>query len=360
VFGDEVLAVLRADRRKMVREVFGTRPVHRLPKHDRSFNPLRFFRRRLSRGRVLLLPLLLAWRTLRSLGWLVGRVRQVVREVLDPELAMQRREGGEAPFAVALRKIHRMKAPGLLEAIRMRLLLDPEYAGAPAGWSAGAAFAAEPPCERDLRFLHVRERDAAQLRELAAAARAQVTALHAQQAVRPLACGDAAGEQAATMAWLCDVDRCRTLARAEGWLAESTVQLVRQGVGDGMVQRLWMAMCGLCVRHPVDAWAQRHPRGLAAVELRALRAAYAVDLGGARAVVDAWLALPPGASPDEACDAALRRAAALGPAVRRDLMALRAIQSLAVLDIRNYRTIVFRLGEYEADGESFAVCGVLP
>jgi hypothetical protein len=46
--------------------------------------------------------------------------------------------------------------------------------------------------------------------------------------------------------------------------------------------------------------------------------------------------------------------------VRRDLMALRAIQSLAVLDIRNYRTIVFRLGEYAADGESSAVCGVLP
>jgi hypothetical protein len=360
VFGDEVLAVLRADRRKMVREVFGTRPVHRLPKHDRSFNPLRFFRRRLSRGRVLLLPLLLAWRTLRSLGWLVGRVRQVVREVLDPELAMQRREGGEAPFAVALRKIHRMKAPGLLEAIRMRLLLDPEYAGAPAGWSAGAAFAAEPPCERDLRFLHVRERDAAQLRELAAAARAQVTALHAQQAVRPLACGDAAGEQAATMAWLCDVDHCRTLARAERWLAESTVELVRQGVGEGMAQRVWLALRGLCVRHPVDAWAHRHPRGLAAVELRALRAAYNADRGGARAVVDAWRALPPGASPDEACDATLRRAAKLGPAVRRDLMALRAIQSLAVLDIRNYRTIVFRLGEYAADGESSTVCGVLP
>jgi hypothetical protein len=94
--------------------------------------------------------------------------------------------------------------------------------------------------------------------------------------------------------------------------------------------------------------------------LRALRAAYNADRGGARAVVDAWRALPPGASPDEACDATLRRAAKLGPAVRRDLMALRAIQSLAVLDIRNYRTIVFRLGEYAADGESSTVCGVLP
>jgi hypothetical protein len=273
---------------------------------------------------------------------------------------MQRREGGEAPFAVALRKIHRMKAPGLLEAIRMRLLLDPEYAGAPAGWSSGAAFVAEPPCERDLQFLHVRERDAAQLRELAATARAQVTALHARQAVRPLALGDHAGEQAATMAWICDVDACRTLAGAERWLAEAAVQFVRQGLGDGLLRRAVFAMRGLVVRHPVDVWARRHPRGLAAVELRALRAAYADDVAGARAMVDAWRELPTGLAPDDACDATLRRTAAVGAAVRRDLLALRAIQSLAVLDIRNYRTIVFRLGEYEADGESFAVCGVLP
>lgn len=139
LFGDEVLEVVRIDRRTMVREIFGTRPVHHLPQQDRSFNPLRFYERRLSRGRVLLAPLLLALRFLRSFGWLVGRVRRIVREVLDPELAMQRREIGQAPFAVAQRKIHRMKAPGLLEAIRLRLELDPVYAGAPAGWSGGSA-----------------------------------------------------------------------------------------------------------------------------------------------------------------------------------------------------------------------------
>lgn len=360
VFGEETLAVVRADRRTMVREIFGTRPVHRLPKHERSFNPLRFFRRRLSHGRMLLLPLLLAWRALRSLGWLVGRVRQVVREVFDPELAMRRREAGEAPFAVALRKIHRMKAPGLLEAIRMRLLLDPEYAGAPPGWSAGASFAAEPEFERDLRYLHVRERDAAVLREQAATARARVTALHAHLAVQPLAVGDAAGEQAATMAWLCDVENCRTLKGAERWLDETLPTLIRRGFADGMLRRAWFALRGALVRHPVDAWAQRHPRGLTALALRALRAAYAEDVAGARAVIDAWRALPIGAVPAAHAEATLRALAAAGPAARRDLLALRAIQSLAVLDIRNYRTLVFRLGDYAADGESVAMCGELP
>ena len=114
VFGEEVLEVVRFDRRTMVREIFGTRPINHLPKQERSFNPLRFYERRLSHGRVLLAPLLLVWRFVRTIGWVVGKVRQIVREVLDPEVAMQRREIGEAPFAVALRKIHRMKAPGLL------------------------------------------------------------------------------------------------------------------------------------------------------------------------------------------------------------------------------------------------------
>lgn len=351
VFGQETLAVVRADRRTMVREIFGTRPVHRLPKHERSFNPLRFFRRRLSHGRVLLLPLLLAWRSVRTFGWLCGRVRQVVREVLDPELAMQRRDAGEAPFAVALRKIHRMKAPGLLAAVQMRLQLDPEYSGAPAGWTAGAAFAAEPEHERDLRYLQLRERDAARLRDLAATARARVTALHARLLARPLAAGGPAGELAATMAWLGDVDGCRTLADGERWLAERLPALARAGRGEAVLPRLWLLLRAAFVRHPVDAWARRHPRGLAAVELRALRTAYAEDQHGARALLDAWRALPPGVAPDAHADGALARMAAAGGAVRRDLMALRAIQSLAVLDIRNYRTLVFRLGEYEADGE---------
>ncbi|MFO1029711.1 MAG: hypothetical protein U1F60_01410 [Planctomycetota bacterium] len=358
LFGDEVLEVVRIDRRTMVREIFGTRPVHQLPQQDRSFNPLRFYERRLSRGRVLLAPLLLALRFLRSIGWLVGRVRRIVREVLDPELAMQRREIGQAPFAVAQRKIHRMKAPGLLEAIRLRLELDPVYAGAPAGWSAGAPFADEPEFERDLRFLHLREREASALRDQAAVVRQQIEGLHAALAGLPeLATGTpsadqrAAGELAVGCAWIADQDGARTLWFAERWRNEVLAGLVAQRARLSLGRRAWLWLRARFVVHPVDRWLGRHGRGLDRSSMLALQVAWHQDLGGARELLTAWAALPSGASPAQAAIATLRTAFRRGPAIRRDLMALRAVQSLAVLDIRNYRELVFRLGDYGGDGE---------
>jgi hypothetical protein len=56
----------------------------------------------------------------------------------------------------------------------------------------------------------------------------------------------------------------------------------------------------------------------------------------------------------------MRRAFADGAAVRRDLLVLRAVQSLAVLDIRNYRDLVFELGQYAADDEDPALGSALP
>ncbi len=366
LFGAEVLAVVRADRRTMVREIFGTRPVHNLPKHERSFNPMRFYRRRLSHGRVLLAPLLLLWRFLRSVGWLVGRVRQIVREVFDPELAMQRREIGEAPFAVALRKIHRMKAPGLLEAIRMRLAVDPVYAGAPVGWSQGEPFADESPVERDLLFLHLREREAVRLRDAAVAVRAQIAGLHAALAWLPSlgegadadAC--AAGEFAVSCAWVADQHDARTLLFAERWRTDVLPRLQREGERPSWASRAWRIVRSAFTVHPVDRWLERHGQGLTGDAIAAVHSAYAQDLHGTRSLLDAWRRLPAGASPAEHAIATLRAAYRQGGAVRRDVMALRAVQSLAVLDIRNYRDLVFALGDYGSDGEDAALGGALP
>ena len=72
------------------------------------------------------------------------------------------------------------------------------------------------------------------------------------------------------------------------------------------------------------------------------------------------MALPAGASPAATAIACLRDAFTHGDAVRRDLLALRAVQSLAVLDVRNYRDLVFRLGDYAADGEDPRLGGELP
>jgi hypothetical protein len=366
LFGAGVIEVVRLDRRTMVREIFGTRPVHNLPKHERSFNPLRFYQRRLSHGRVLLAPLLLGWRFLRWIGWLIARLRQIVREVFDPELAMQRREIGVAPYTVALRKIHRMKAPGLLEAISMRLHLDPVYAGAPAGWSSAEPFAAEPEVERDLLFLHLREREASELREAATLVRHHVAALHAAIGWLPplgaAADGDAraAGELAATCAWIADKDDVRTLLHAERWRTEVMPILLAQGPKGTRWQRCWRFLRRRFVEHPVDRWLKRHGRGLPASARAPLRHAYERGRHGVRALIDAWVLLPDGASPAATAIECLRQAYRHGASTRRDLLALRAVQSMAVLDVRNYRDLVFQLGDYAADGEDSRLGSSLP
>lgn len=370
VFGEDVLEVVRFDRRTMVREIFGTRPVNHLPKHERSFNPLRFYETRLSHGRVLLAPVLLVWRFFRTIGWVVSKVRQIVREVLDPEVAMQRREIGEAPFAVALRKIHRMKAPGLLEAIRMRLRIDPVYCGAPAGWTPDTDELGEPEIERDLRFLHLREREAVQMRDAAAQVRREVAALHAIVAWLPplhmKSLGEPdrerrrAGELAVTCAWIVNKDDARTLLAAERWRIEVIPDLLQLDERPSLTRRGWLALLGLFVKHPVDLWVERHGRELPKHALQVLRVGYAKNHRETRAVIDAWHRLPAGVTPASHAIETLRQVYRHGPAVRRDILALRAVQSLAVLDVRNYRDLVFRIGDYESDGEAPELGRALP
>ncbi|MGK0302892.1 MAG: hypothetical protein ACI89X_003778 [Planctomycetota bacterium] len=370
VFGQDVLDVVHFDRRTMVREIFGTRPVNHLPKHERSFNPLRFYEKRLSHGRILLAPLLLIWRFFRSVGWLIGKVRQIVREVLDPDVAMQRREIGEAPFAVALRKIHRMKAPGLLEAIRMRLRIDPAYSGAPIGWTPDSDELGEPEIERDLRFLHLREREAVQMRDDAKKVRRDVSALHAIVGWLPPLHLESqgvpdrerrrAGELAATCAWISNKDKVRTLMAAERWRIEVVPTLLELEERLSITKRLLGVIVGCFVKHPVDVWLERHGKDLPKKARSALRLGYSRNYRETRDVIAAWHRLPADVTPANRAIGTLQRVYRHGPAVRRDILALRAVQSLAVLDVRNYRDLVFRIGDYESDGEDPELGRALP
>ena len=81
--------------------------------------------------------------------------------------------------------------------------------------------------------------------------------------------------------------------------------------------------------------------------------AWSMDIGNTRSIVGAWQSLPNGVAPSE-------RATQLAVAIYCTNGALRAVQSLSVLDVRNYRDLVFRLGGYEEDGEDPAVSQALP
>jgi hypothetical protein len=89
-----------------------------------------------------------------------------------------------------------------------------------------------------------------------------------------------------------------------------------------------------------------------------LRAAYEDDRR-VRRTIDALRAIGAGSDPVVAAVARMEETFRQGAEVRREIVSLRAVQSLAVLDIRNYRELVFELGDYAADGvDSAAACGL--
>ncbi len=365
LFGTEVLRALRADRRNMVRAIFGMRSAQQLAGSTRTFNAWQTYWARLSHGRILLLPILLPARALRLLVWVVARIRQIVREVLAPQLEMRRREDAVTTFSVALRKIHRMKAPGLLEAISMRLDVDPVYSGAAAAF--GEAQAGEPvELQRDLDFLLLHERERATFLAAAERNREQVARLHAAlQWLPQIGDPDASaaakndGELAVTIAWITDRERVRTLTSAEAFRVMELPGILA-GEGDvRLLRRVAWWVCDLVSAHPVDRWLIQQRIPVSRRGARRLRAAWLRD-SGVRAVIQAWNELDPGADPVAVAAGRFREIWRQGAEVRRQLVSLRAIQSLSVLDIRNYRALVFDLGAYAEDGEDPSLARNLP
>ncbi len=371
VFGPEILEVLQLDRRNMIREIFGTRPLHRLPQSKRSVNFYRFFINRLSHGRVLLAPILF----LGAVWWLVksgiSRVSGIVHEILSPETANARRGSGRAPFRVALRKIHRMKAPGLLEAMRMRACFDAAYCGAPPTWSFGVVLEEVPEFERDMDFLQMRERERAVMGSIAADNCRHVEQLH--DIVRDLHVFEGIfddemdrklAERAVTIAYITDRDNLRSLFQAERWIDRELAQFdspdVKIKVSWAQSCRAWLRRG--CKAHPVRRLLETKlaDRALSKRGRRNFENAWSMDIGNTRSIVGAWQSLPNGVAPSERATQLAVAIYCTNGEVSRELVALRAVQSLSVLDVRNYRDLVFRLGGYEEDGEDPAVSQALP
>ncbi|MBI4603873.1 MAG: hypothetical protein HY721_18105, partial [Planctomycetes bacterium] len=372
-YGDEVLAALRRDRQGVVRDVFGTRPYHLLPRGRRVFNPYGLYRRYLSGLRVFLLPLTLAWGLSRVLGATLLDVLRLVGDILGREAAPRPQPSRAAGFDVAVRKVHRMRKPFFMEALKLRAVIDVEYLGLRV--PGGEREAGSPSFREDLDFIGALESERRPLEALRAAA------------VR-------------------DLRRFRQHLAARGWLGDGFARLLSElDPSGGLERRPLEAMRALVTAYVTDHGSLRSivTAGVEARDLveraleeregpwrrtwRGLRAGAAwaspsarrrkrllerylgssAELAGLpraarRKVLRAFLAAPPaaeravalagrGGASNAAVLAALRSAAADHAAWTRKIVMIRALQAITVMDIESYCDLVWAAGGYgEASG----------
>ena len=336
-----------------MRRVFRTYPLYNWPKPRRTFNPLNVYHRHIEGGRVLLLPLkvvywacLLAART----AWLVWTF---VRDVLHPSVGNLESLGESDPYAVAVRKIHRMRKPVFLECLQMRADFDPEYLGALVpGVAPDIRGATTVPIDEDLALIGAEPGVQDRLRRLGAERRRQILAF--RRWLVQFDCRDQSPEslRAMTIAYTIDYRGVRSRLEATRLLQKAFDRLVAGEQTTGITVRpltawwtrfRWGGRLQTLLRQPSFASYQPHERlcqRLVCRERGPLLAALKT-LSESKHEHEAT------ADPVEDARRELLAVARDPDTWSRQLLILRAVQTLSVLDLRTYCDLVAELGEYD-------------
>lgn len=349
-FGDLVADLMRRDRVDNIRRVFRTYPFHRWDADRRVFNFLAFYSRHLWGGRVLLLPLkLVVWSAI-ALARVIALLAEFVRDVLHPHIGDVSALEDPDPFEVAVRKVHRMRKPLVLECLRMRAEIDPEYLGCEiATRPEDAPRAPVAAIEEDLAAAGAQAGVVREFRELAAVRRRQIADFRRWRERLGLDAVSGEAARATTIAWLIDYRGIRgdleALATVEEAMREacSSARLFPDPSlcrPTDWLYRWWNAVCiNQALKRPrvapLEPKHQARFRRLVAFRRGPLlEAVRRLGAPGAR-------------SPLDEAQRVLHEIARDPATWSRQLLVLRAVQTLSVLDLWTYRDLVAELGEYD-------------
>lgn len=352
VFGPVVLQRVRRDRAFLIRRVFGSYPLHKLPRDQRVLNLYRNYQRWFAGGRGLLVPLRAAEGALRFSVRFLRWLRRAIHEIRHPRFQVDAEAVEGATFDTALRKIHRMRGPVAEEALRLRLRFDPEYLGLrpPGVEQTGLEGCA---ADEDLRFLDAhpslgreveRERRRAagdmlrfgrllrrglfdEVAEILGVDRAELGREH----LRAAAC-----------AYVADLNEVRRHLSAPEILRETYERTSREDV---LTRSMWP-------RPRLYAAFRRYWKAHGIDDADARRAAWRATVhntDGVASALRAW-----SRAGDDALPRGKRLLAELlrhPQRITEKLVTLRAVQTLSLIDLLNYREHVYRLGNYAASGD---------
>ncbi|MFH0947284.1 MAG: hypothetical protein V2A76_19010 [Planctomycetota bacterium] len=362
-FGDEVMRLLEEDRQNLIRVIFGTYPMDELTKEKRTFNPYRSYRRYLSRGKVFLFPLVGTWFLFCSVRLLVSRLVVTVKDVLNPDTQPLRVFTGRAGFDVARRKIHRMRRPVVLEAVRLRAEFDVQYLGLalpgkePVGW-AGYQLA------EDLLALNASELEWEEFRELKSLRQRQLrwfskvlrrAGEHQRDLWSDLLARNSslAGRErealrAMATAFVCDHEKVLRVVTA---YEELCFLLYSSPAESPPKQRLARFTSRHIHRALAHLWTLP---GLSAVSAEARQQFTKKVLRAGRAARE-WLLdleahLPAGEEPYLFAYERLLEVGDQPGSWSEQMVAVRAVQSLGLIDLRGYEALIQELGQYPLEG----------
>jgi len=346
-YGKDVAELMRRDRRDNLRRVFRTYPFYRWPKGQRTFNPLAIHSRYLAGGRVLLLPLRTLWWAAKLTVWAGRMLWGVVRDVLNPTVGALDVVAEPDPLAVAVRKIHRMRKPVFLECLRMRARFDPEYLGISLpGSNADGQRATSMPIDEDLARIDADPGVWREFRGLASQRRRQM--LEFRQLLAQLAPAGQSRESLRAMALAYTVDYCgvRTTWEATRRLKRAFHEVLENSAAAGRsLPAFWSRW-----RHGKRfdrLFTQPAFRGYDARQQDTCRRLLFHRRGSLLRALQNLTRHDIAKDPLEEARRVLLAVARDPTTWTRQLVVLRAVQTLSVLDLETYCDLVAELGEYE-------------
>ncbi|MFT4556860.1 MAG: hypothetical protein ACI92S_002214, partial [Planctomycetaceae bacterium] len=128
-FGPEVVNRIQSDRSLLIRRTFGTLPLHLRPRSERVVNLYAAYEGWIAGGRMFLVPWLLFVALCRWLTKLIGWIYQSVQEIRHPERRKTPVDAAQADFRVAVRKVNRVRGPVAERCVRLRAIFDPAWLG---------------------------------------------------------------------------------------------------------------------------------------------------------------------------------------------------------------------------------------
>jgi hypothetical protein len=348
-FGPEVVARVRGDRSLLIRRTFGTLPLHLRPRSERVVNLYAAYEAWIAGGRMFLVPWFLFVALCSLLVRLIGWIYQSVQEIRHPERRKAPIDAAQADFRVAVRKVNRVRGPVAERCVRLRAIFDPAWLGialpgeqstllGTADADTDIAFLRLGPatqrkiesekrrCLSGMRWLEHSLEDG--LMERIAAQRGLATdAFNSRQHLR-----------AASIAVHADLNGVRAHLFAEPMLAEILhTTRAKPSLRDRVSPRF-----------ALRAAFSRYWKTTEMTELTAERSAWKAVLNnesGAAAALIAWDTFGEGV--EQEGERRLGEILQHPGRITEQLLTLRMIETLTVLDVLHYREHIFKLGQYD-------------